>query len=161
MADAFAFLDPPSMADEDLSLILIARQPAAESLWNVPAYVFHVRHLPSGQKIGRITFRESDTDWIVNYTGHVGYAIDASFRGRRYAERSCRLLLPFVALHRREISLTCAPENAASRRTIERLGGEFIEIIDVPPDYPIAETVTRQKCRYRLRLNGAGATVSL
>ena len=149
---SFEFLDPPVMVDEDLELRLIARQPAAESLWKVPAYVFHLCHLPTGQTAGRITFREADTDWIVNYTGHVGYAVDEPFRGRRYAERSCRLLLPFVGLHRREIFITCAPDNAASRRTIERIGGDFIEIVDVPPDYPIPQGVARQKCRYRLRL---------
>lgn len=92
--DAFEFLDPPMMADADLSLVLIARQPAAQSLWKVPAYVFHLCHLPTGQTAGRVTFRDADTNWIVNYTGHVGYAVDEPFRGRRYAERSCRLSNP-------------------------------------------------------------------
>jgi tagatose 1,6-diphosphate aldolase len=89
---------------------------------------------------------------VVNYTGHIGYRVDEPFRGRRYAERSCRLLLPFIKTHRPEIWITCGPDNPASRRTIERLGGIFVETLDVPADYPIGPGIARQKARYRLRL---------
>lgn len=153
MGDAFKFLEPGCLGDGDLALTLVTRQSAGDSIWGVPAYIFHMRHMPSGAKAGRITLRAADTDWVVRYTGHIGYAVDEPFRGRGYAERSCRLLLPFVRDHGwREVWITCAPDNPASRRTLERLGAEWVETVDVPPDYPLAAGVVRQKCRYRLKL---------
>lgn len=149
----FHFLDPGPLEEADLGLSLVTRQSAAESIWGVPAYIFYMRHLPTRQKVGRITLRAADSEWVLRYTGHIGYAVDEPFRGRGYAERSCRILLPFVKRHGwREVWITCAPDNPASRRTLERLGAEWVETVDVPADYPLAAGVVRQKCRYRLAL---------
>jgi tagatose 1,6-diphosphate aldolase len=152
MPESFVFQDPPELQEGDLSLRLIARQPAAESLWQVPAYIFRMRLAPNEIPVGRISFRAEDSEWVVRYAGHIGYSVEEPYRGRRYAERSCRLLLPFVRLHRRQIWITCGPDNLASRRTIERLGAEFVETVDVPPEYPMPEDAIRQKCRYLLKL---------
>ncbi|HEY2587361.1 MAG TPA: GNAT family N-acetyltransferase [Tepidisphaeraceae bacterium] len=153
MGDPFTFLEPGPLEDGELALTLATRQNAEESIWGVPAYIFHMRLLPGHQKLGRITLRAADSDWVVRYTGHVGYAVDEPFRGRGYAERGCRLLLPFVKRHGwAELWITCGPDNPASRRTLERLGAEWVETVDVPPDYPLAAGVVRQKCRYRLKL---------
>lgn len=140
------------MRDAELSLLLIARQSAGESLWQVPAYLFQMRQAPQDIPVGRINFRAEDSEWVVRYAGHIGYSVEEPYRGRHYAERSCRLLLPFVRLHRNQIWITCGPDNIASRRTIERLGAEFVETIDVPPEYPTPDGAIRQKCRYLLRL---------
>lgn len=150
--DPFNFRQPAEMRDGELALTLAATQTATESLWNVPAYIFHMRHIPTGVTMGRVTFRATDTDWIINYTGHIGYRVDEAFRGRRYAERSCRLLLPFIRAHRPEIWITCAPDNLGSMRTIERLGATFVEVVDVPADYPIGPGISRRKRRYHLQL---------
>lgn len=153
MEEGFTFLDPGLLRDAELSLNLAERQTAQESIWGVPAYIFHMRLLPSGQKVGRITFRAADSEWIVRYTGHIGYTVDEPFRGNRFAERGCRILVPFVRRHGwSEVWLTCGPDNAASRRTLERLGAEFVETVDVPPEYPLAAASIRQKCRYCLKL---------
>lgn len=152
MPESFAFKDPPKMRDGELSLRLIACQSAAESLWQAPAYIFQMRLAPDDIPVGRITFRAEDTDWIVRYAGNIGYSVEEPYRGRRYAERSCRLLLPFIRRHRDQIWITCGPENIASRRTIERLGTVFAETVDVPPEYPMAEGAIRKRCRYLLRL---------
>jgi tagatose 1,6-diphosphate aldolase len=138
------------MRDDDLSLRLVACQSAMESIWQVPAYIFHMFHCGSGLRMGHINFRALDSDWIVRYMGHIGYGVEQPHRGRHYAERSCRLLLPFIRLHRPQVWITCAPDNPASRRTIERIGAQFVETVDVPPEYPLPEGVIRQKCRYRL-----------
>lgn len=153
MHEPFAFRDPPAMQEGELSLGLIARQSAAESIWQVPAYIFQMRLAPDSIPVGRISFRTEDSEWITVYAGHIGYSVEAPYRGRRFAERSCRLLLPFVRVHRREIWITCGPDNPASRRTIERLGAQFIETVDVPPEYPMPEGAIRQRCRYLLKLS--------
>jgi tagatose 1,6-diphosphate aldolase len=152
MPAPFVFQDPPTMRDGDLALSLAARQSAAESLWQVPAYIFHMHVGSSDLPIGRVTFRAEDTEWVVRYYGHIGYRVEEPYRGRRYAERSCRLLMPFIRRHRQDLWITCAPDNLASRRTIERLGAEFVETLEVPPEYPLPEGVMRKKCRYRLRV---------
>ena len=152
MPETFVFQDPPDMRDGDLALSLAGRQSAAESIWQVPAYIFHMWHVSSDLPVGRVTFRAEDTEWIVHYSGHIGYRVEEPYRGRRYAERSCRMLLPFIRMHRQEVWITCAPDNFASRRTIERLGAKFVQTVEVPPEYPLPEGVMRQKCRYRLRV---------
>jgi len=153
MDEGFTFLDPGLLRDSELSLTLSERQTAQESIWGVPAYLFDIRLRPTAQKVGRITFRAADSEWIVRYTGHIGYTVDEPFRGNRFAERGCRLLLPFVSRHAwSEVWITCGPDNIASRRTLERLGARIVETVDVPAEYPLAPGVVRQKCRYRLKL---------
>lgn len=148
----FRFLDVNPLRDGELELVLAERQPAEASIWGVPAYIFNMRNHLSGQKMGHISFRIGDR-WNIRYAGQIGYAVEEAFRGRRYAERSCRLLLPLVRRHGlHELWITCGPDNPASRRTLERLGAELIEVVEVPPGYPMPEGSIRHKCRYRLRL---------
>jgi tagatose 1,6-diphosphate aldolase len=147
------FLDPEAMRDGDLELVLAERQSAEASIWGVPAHIFHMRHHPSGQKMGHISFRFGER-WNMTFTGQIGYFVEEPFRGQHYAERSCRLLLPFVRRHGlSELWITCGPENIASRRTLERLGAELVEIVDVPPQYPLLNGMIRKKCRYRLTIH--------
>jgi tagatose 1,6-diphosphate aldolase len=48
--------------------------------------------------------------------------------------------------------ITCNPENVASRRTCELVGGELVDIVELPPDIDMYKEGERQKCRYRVRL---------
>jgi predicted acetyltransferase len=147
----FQFQGPGRLVDGDLELVLVETQRAIDSAWKVPAYIFHMRHIPSGSKMGRITFRIGDSRWITHFAGHIGYAVEEPFRGNGLAGRSCRLLLPFVRRHGIDpVWITCGPENLASRRTLEKLGAEMVEIIEAPPEYPLPEGADRRKCRYRI-----------
>ena len=49
--------------------------------------------------------------------------------------------------------ITCDPENAASKRTLELVGAEFIETVDVPSDCIIFQGGHLRICQYRLDLN--------
>ncbi len=148
----FQFLDPGVLHDGELELVLTECQQADSSIWGVPAYIFHICRQPPGEKMGHISFRIGDR-WNMKYAGEIGYVIDERFRGNHYAERSCRLLLPFVRQHGLvKLWITCGPDNLASRRTLERLGAELVEVVDVPAQYPMPEGTIRKKCRYRLRL---------
>lgn len=87
------------------------------------------------------------------YLGHVGYHVFPPARGRHYAERSVRLLLPLARRHGMgEVWITVNPDNLPSRRTCERLGCRLIEVVDLPPDNLLYQRGDRQKCRYLLRL---------
>jgi tagatose 1,6-diphosphate aldolase len=107
----------------------------------------------TSEQVGRISLRIGDTDHLRLYAGHIGYAVERRHRGNHYAERSCRLLLPLARAHgMRELWITCNPDNHASRRTLERLGAELVEIVEVPPQNPLYQRGERQKCRFRVLL---------
>ena len=139
--------------DRDLWLELRAREPANAKRGWVPAYRFAMRLDGVDQPVGRLSLRIGSTHTIEHYAGHVGYEVAAAFRGHRLAERSCRLVLPLARRHGFEqLWITCNPDNVASRRTCERLGAEFVGVVDVPPDNDVFEPGAERKCRYRLVL---------
>lgn len=146
-------LQPGPLRDGDLELVLTAFHPADPARGFVPDYFFHMRHAETGAEMGHISLRVGDVPQLVLYSGHVGYGVHEAYRGNRYAERSCRLLLPFAArCGVRDLWITCNPDNIPSRRTLERLGGEMVEVVDVPPDNALHLRGDRQKCRFLFRL---------
>ena len=109
--------------------------------------------LPPVPIAGGIGLRIGKTRNIEMYYGHFGYHVYPPARGRRYAERSCRLLMPLARRHGlKSLWITCNPDNYASRRTCERLGGVLVSIVAVPDDDPLYARGEREKCRYRIDL---------
>jgi len=150
MSQSFEFLVVDPYTDEDLSVVLIDRQAAETNAWHVPAYLFQLQTV-SGDTAGRIRLRVGWNEDIVKYAGQVGYAVEPEFRGRRFAERACRLILPLARKHGLEtLWITCQPGNVASRRTLERLGAEPAGILDVPASYPLDAGEERQKMCFQL-----------
>lgn len=147
----YEFLQPGRLADDQLQLHLLLTESPEDSIWHAPTYRFEIQRVGSTERVGRINLRIGDSKLLTHYTGHIGYTIDEPHRGHHYAEHACRVLLTFAKRHGLQtVWITCAPDNLASRRTLERLGAELIEIVDVPADYPMAEGVVRKKCRYRI-----------
>jgi predicted acetyltransferase len=150
--EPFEFLDVELPADGDLRLVLAERVSASNSPWGVPAYMFEMRG-PGGEYVGRIRLRVGWSEDVIRYAGHVGYAVEPEHRGRRYAERACRLILPVAKRHgMTELWITCQPDNRSSRRTLERLGAECVGVIDVPTEYPLDAGAERKKMCFRLEL---------
>lgn len=126
----------------------------------VPAYHFWMylhaladRPSPHVSIGGAVSLRIGSSDDIELYYGHVGYHVYPPARGRHYAERAVRLLLPVARYHGLgELWITCNPDNYASRRTCERLGASLVETVRVPARHPLSLRGERQKCRYRLPL---------
>ncbi len=118
----------------------------------VPTYFFRMMSVNRCQELGTINLRIGSTPHIEYYAGHVGYGVHAAFRGHHYAARSLMLLLPFARSFGIDpLWITCDPENAASRRTLEIAGAEFVEIVDVPEECGIRKYGGKlRKCRYRL-----------
>lgn len=139
----------PVLADRELSLALAERTFAMPN--RVPTYRFDMR--VDGERIGSATLRVGLNDYLERYAGQIGYGVDYPFRGRRYAARSCLLLFHLArCFHMASLWITCNPENVASRRTCEIVGGELVDIVDVPPEVDLYREGDRQKCRYRIRL---------
>lgn len=148
---AFPFLTPGPMRDGELALVLAGRSPSDPARGLSPAY--HFRLVVQRQKAGSLSLRIGRTPSLELYAGHIGYEVVPRFRGRHYAERACRLVLPLARLHGLDpLWITCDPDNLPSRRTCERLGARLVEIVPVPPDSELYRQGERRKCRYRLDL---------
>lgn len=154
---AHAFL--ADARDDDLTLGLDVIYESDTSPWMAPAYRFDM--LVQGAKVGTISLRVGDDERLVRYAGHVGYSVDEPWRGRRLAERATRLLLPLARAHGLDpLWIGCNPDNAPSRRTLERLGATFFETVALPPDYVrYYSRGEREKCRYRLSLGTFDASL--
>ncbi|WP_158750904.1 GNAT family N-acetyltransferase [Acidobacterium sp. S8] len=142
-------IDPGLLHDEDLVLKFSRYEP--HKFFLVPAYHFLMVHADTSEEMGRINLRAETNSTIERFSGHIGYAVHEPYRGRRYAARSVRLLLPLARqLDIAPLWITCDPDNAASRRSCELAGAEFVDIVNLPPTYGGYALGQRQKCRYRL-----------
>lgn len=127
---------------------------SVHSFHRVPTYSFRMLSQHSGEELGQINLRIGSTTHIERYAGHIGYGVHRAHRGHHYAARSVILLLPLARRYNIDpVWITCDPENAASRRSLEIAGAEFVEIVDVPPHCGIRRFGGKlHKCRYRISL---------
>lgn len=147
----FPFLCPGPLRDGELVLDLAETSPPDPARGLSPAY--HFRLVAFRQHAGSLSLRIGHTASLELYAGHIGYEVEPRFRGRRYAERACRLVLPLARAHGLDpLWITCDPGNRPSRRTCERLGAELVEIVPVPSGSAMHRQGERWKCRYRLGL---------
>jgi len=129
-----------------LHFVEIVPGDAGEDL--VPSYHFRIL-LADGTDVGHINFRVGDTRHISNCAGHIGFAITEAHRGHGYARLACQALARFVRTIYDNVLITCNPDNHASRRTIERLGAEFIDEVNVSAEDAHDNPLARRKRRYR------------
>jgi predicted acetyltransferase len=131
------------------------RHPGNASAGRCPAYHFWMRlNDASPLRIaGGIGLRIGDADTDLRYTGHFGYNVYPPVRGRRLAERSCRLLFPLARRYGlQSVWITCNPDNLASRKTAVHLGATLVEIVPVPVGHELYLRGEREKCRFRIDL---------
>ena len=108
---------------------------------------------PPVSMAGSISLRLGHNENLDYYLGHIGYHVLPPARGRHFAERAARLLLPLARAHGQSILyITCNPDNTPSRRTCERLNAHYLETVPVPATNALYAQGDRHKCRYRLSL---------
>src|SRR4051794_2316249 len=83
--EAFRFLEPGELRDGDMSLRLVATQPADPTKNWVPYYVFHIMSATTGYRAGEIHLRVGNTEHMRLYGGHVAYGVRPEFRGNHFA----------------------------------------------------------------------------
>lgn len=144
-------MPPENLASGQVRLRFVQIFPGDAPRGFVPYYHFRIL-LAANLDIGHINFRVGDTEHLRTCAGHIGYEIAEAFRGHGFAYQACQALAPFVRTFYPEVTITCDPDNHASKRTIERLGASYLDEVSIPPDDPHNERRSRVKSRYRWKL---------
>ena len=138
------------LTDGEIEVVVSQKRPANPQKGYLPVYEFDI-HLPGKPAvIGGVSLRIGNSEHVIKYAGHIGYGINKRYQGNRYAAKACNLVRQVALDHGLKVLwITCNPENHPSRRTCEILGGEFVEIVNLPQDTNMYREGERQKCRYR------------
>jgi len=147
------YYDPGRLVDADLELILEERLPGDASKGHLPAYRFAMHQIGKETKIGEIGLKIGSPP---NHLGHLWFRVFPDYRGKHYAARACRLLIPLARRHGIEpLRITCREDNLASRRTCELAGAQFVGVVETPPGYSDWLGPVRTKCLYHLSTSGS------
>lgn len=148
----FRFLDPGPLVDGDLELVLARAGYHDTRRGVVPQYNFDLRSTGTTTAMGLIKLRILLTEELKTYGGNLSYDVDEAYRGHQYAARGCRLLFPLAKRHGlKSLLITCAPDNAASRKTCELIGAQLVDINEVE----IEPGTFRLTCRFVVNLEHA------
>ena len=148
----FEFKDFDFLTDDEIELRIFEKRPANEERKFVPAYIYNIYLAGGNEVIGEIDLRIGNNEGLF-YGGHIGYAINKTYRGHYHAAKACELVKTVAKAHGMdELFITCNPDNIPSRKTCERIGAILTEIVDLPEDNDMYLEGERQKCKYQLIL---------
>lgn len=146
------FLDTDFLESNEIKLLL-ERKAEADPVRNwVPAYHFMICD-KQGSGMGQCDLRIGYNDGLY-YGGHIGYSINEEYRGHHYAAKACMLLFELAKRHGMDhLYITCDPDNWPSRKTLEYLKGELLEIAELPEDNDMrVNDGDTEKCIFRFDL---------
>ncbi|MCL2446912.1 MAG: GNAT family N-acetyltransferase [Oscillospiraceae bacterium] len=130
----------------NITLRLCEQCPGDDEL--LPFYYYDICDA-NGNSVGKISIRIGDNVHSY-YNGHVGYEVDEAHQGKGYARQACELVLPIARAHgMHRVYLTCGESNAASRKVIEALGAQLLEIAQVPQSCFFWRLNMERYCIYR------------
>ncbi len=142
------FNDFDFLTDGEITLKISGKYSGDKDM--LPFYYYDI--FLSDRFIGRISMRIG-SNFHSYYNGNIGYEIEEKFRGNSFAYKACKLVLPVAKAHKMsEIILTCDEDNVASYKTIEKLGGELIEITKPPENYFAYRDNMKKQRIYKLSL---------
>ena len=146
------FLDTSFLENDEIKLVLERVTQGDPSKNWVPAYYFRICD-KQGHIMGRCDLRIGYNDGLY-YGGHIGYRIEEAYRGHHYAAKACMLLFQLAKKHEMDhLFITCNPDNWPSRKTLEYLKGELMEIAELPEDNNMrVEKGETEKCIFRFDL---------
>ena len=86
-----------------------------------------------GKIAGRLSIRHRLNDFLALVGGHIGYGVTPEFRGQGIATHMLEYGLKFSReIGIEQVFISCHSENEASRRVIEKCGGEFAALVPHP-----------------------------
>lgn len=146
------FFDTSDLFDGEIRLRLVRTCEAQTDKRWLPAYYFDIC-LMDGTPVGHSDLRVGHNDKTA-IGGNIGYGIDEAYRGHHYAAKACALLFRLAKQHHMtHLIITCDPQNAASARTCEIAGGQFLAIEPIPADNEMYAEGKRWVKVYRFELN--------
>ena len=101
----------------------------------IPYYWYEIIPKALNKPVGKISIRLGD-NYHSYYNGHIGYEVDEEYQGHGFSYQAAKMVLPVAKAYGMErIYLVCDEDNAASYKTIEKLGAELVEKVVPPKDY--------------------------
>jgi len=141
-------LPPPSTSFEDIRVEFVSITEGDPERGFVPRYCFCILN-EAGTDIGHVNVRVGDTEHVRLAAGHIGFEIAEGYRGNRYASKACLALAPWIATFKEHVLITVDPDNLPSIHTVERIGGVFLDEVDVPKGDPHYLRGSFRKRRYQ------------
>lgn len=127
------FLNADFLQDGEIRLKLERTADADPVKGWVPAYHFAICDM-DGNPMGKCDLRIGHNRMLY-YGGNIGYRVEEPYRGHHYAQKACALLFQLAKAHDLGyVIITCRHDNAPSYKTCEALGGELLEIAELPED---------------------------
>jgi len=146
------FSRKPIFSDGEIDLVLSNEDVTDSECGIVDGYTFYIYPSGTRQYAGYVSLRLGESPALY-YLGHIGYRVEQSYRGKGYAMRACRLIVPFIQqLGLRSLVITTNVENIASRKTCEHLACTLERIAPVPAAYQPICMGAKWKCRYIWRI---------
>ena len=143
----FQFLSANDLFDSEILLEIERCIPG-----DIPLYIMHIIDIRIGKVVGQITLQIVPSEKVY-FIGHIGYRVHEAFRGNNYALKACRLIIKQAKKHdMKELIITCNPDNLASRRTLEKLGGTLKEIVSLPVWHELYKKGEREKCIFVFKI---------
>lgn len=145
------FLNTDFLKNDEIQLKLEKTSDRDDEKGWIPAYHFAICN-SEGVKVGKCDLRIGHNEKLY-FGGNIGYGVDEAHRGHHYAGKACRLLFELARKHDLEyVIITCSPNNHGSRKTCEYLGGELLEIAELPKDSDMREKGETKVCIFRFVL---------
>lgn len=147
------FIRKKSYDGENIRLVESYRTNEKTAYDGVPTVYYDIERIEDKVKVGRIELRLT-IEGKMYYYGHIGYTILKQFRGNHYAYQACEVLFQIAKeeFNMKELIITCSPENVASYKILTKLGGEIIDLVEVPNNHPLYLLGEKTKYIFRYKI---------